>query len=232
MDDQLPMKPLQNSWAATQLEQELKDLLIKLYDDEMRAQADDINVYGAPFLGSFSLVERNVTQDGLTVLRQDDETAMRYLFKAWRFRNPQRGFHFLRTYLQCLFGSVYEVDQLWQKKTEPYPTFLLSKQEIGFAGESESDFYLTSRIRVDLDTTIVPDRIIRSLRTTIAARFLLDIRIAKRQQTTFGVANALGGTCVAKFKGETIAPRTILKTEPAFAGAGNAVMIFKATGTS
>lgn len=200
----LPMKALQASWAATELETEIKALVIKLYDDHVREQADDINVYGAPHLGSFPLVERNFSQDGLAVLRKNDEAAMRYLFKAWRYRNPRRGTHFLRTYLQALFGSVFTVEQMYQKSGEAYPTALKSKREAESAG-SLSDYYLTSRLRADIDTDAVPERIVRALQSAVAARFILNIRVAK--QSLVGTHVAIVGTakCVARFGGEALA---------------------------
>jgi len=115
----MTMSPLVHSHAANALEAELKDLFISLYEDVLRETADDINVYGAPHLGSFGLVEKNIDGDGLTVLRETTEARIRYLFRAWRHRNPQRGMHFLSTYLACIFGDNADSAQLWQKKSEP-----------------------------------------------------------------------------------------------------------------
>lgn len=223
----LPMQPLQHSFAADELEQDLKDLFIQLYDDTLREQADEINVYGAPHIGPFSLVERHVTQDGLAMLRQGDETGMRYLFKAWRFRNPMRGTHFLHTYLQVLFGDVFEVDQMWQAKADAYPTNLKTENEITWAAEDIADYYLTSRIRVDLDTDLVPDRVIRSLRTAIAARFVINMRIAKFFETEWQTAIVAGGSVNFIGSGESVAPRSLLESELQTAmTAGGAVILF------
>lgn len=212
----MTMNPLRRSHEATALEAELKALLIQLYEDTMREQADDINVYGAPHLGSFSLVERGITEDGLTVLRQNDEAAIRYLFKAWRHRNPQRGFHFLRTYLAIIFGDVSNVTQMWQSKDQPYPTGLKSLGEIGFSGETEDDYYLTSRVAVDIDTEVIPDRVVQSLRTTVAARFLLDVRLAKFQMSTLALGGNIGGGLLCFGSGAATMPALETLTDEFF----------------
>lgn len=196
------MKPLQGSWEFRTLEAELKALFIKLYEDSMKATADDINVYGAPHLGSFSLVERNTEQEGLVVLRETSEDRLRYLFRAWRFQNPDRGLHFLRTYVRCIWGDGQNVDQLWQKKSENYPTALATKGEIASRGESENDYYLTSRVRVDLDTDLVPDRIIRALRSSVPARFLLNMRVAKFGLVETSVAQVFRGYSIVHAAGD------------------------------
>jgi hypothetical protein len=170
---------LENSHSATELEEELQALFIEVFDDLLKAQADELNVYGMPHLGSSSLIAKNLKADQLTIL-QDEEYRVRHLFKAWRHQNPERGLHFLRTYLQTLWGNSWTVEQLWQKKADPYPTNLKEKSQI-----LESDYFLTSRLRVDLDAAdIVPENIIVSLKTAVAARFVLQLRIAKFAQTT------------------------------------------------
>jgi hypothetical protein len=202
----MSLNPLKNSWAENDLEAELKALVIKLFDDHLRVQVDDINVYGAPHLGSFPLVERNFSQDGLAVLRQSDEAALRYLFKAWRHRNPRRGTHFLRTYLQALFGSVFTVEQMYQEKAEDYPQSLHSKGDILARGDDLDDYYLTSRLRADIDTDAIPDRVIRALHSAIAARFILRIRIARRMNTAYPIGLGLRGVMVAR----TVSPEMIV----------------------
>lgn len=195
--------PLRNSWATGQVEEELRALFIKLYEDSLKEQADEINVYGAPHLGSVNLIARHVEADGLALLNNNDETGLRYLFKAWRYQNPDRGLHFLRTYLRVIFGDNQNVEQLWQKKTEPYPTSLKPKHEV----ESESEYFLTSRLQVDLDNIdIVPDRIIRTLRTAIAARFVLMFRVAKFCRTEIGLVSTFRGVNVLRLQGEVIEP--------------------------
>jgi len=183
------LRPLRNSpWTKTspeaELEAELKDLFIKVYADTMAATADDINVYGAPHLGSFGLVERNIDRDGLSVLRETTEARIRYLFRSWRHLNPERGLHFLRLYLSALFGDSWTAEQLWQRKDQPYPTALATTAEVG---DSE-DYFLTSRVRVDVDSEIVPAKILYSLRSAIAARILLTVRVGRTFRSSVGTA--------------------------------------------
>ena len=181
------LRPLQNSHEASELEAELKDLFIKVYADTMASTADDINAYGAPHLGSFGLVERNIDRDGLSVLRETTEARIRYLFRSWRHLNPERGLHFLRLYLSALFGDAWVAEQLWQRKDQPYPTALATTAEVG----DSRDYFLTSRVRVDVDSEIVPAKILSSLRSAIAARILLTVRIGRTFRAGVGVA-ALG----------------------------------------
>ena len=209
----LPLKPLQNSISATDIEAELKELLISVYAANIDAMADEINCYGAPHLGSFSLIERLVTADGLALIRQGDESGMRYLFRAWRHLNPQRGLHFLKTYLQVLWGDAHQVSQMWQKTSEPYPTALKSQSEVEWSGEALEDYFLTSRVTVDLDTDIVPDRIVRSLRTAVAARFVLKVRISKFSVNAFNTGCCAYAYQIGKFKGtvKDLPPRMITR---------------------
>ena len=192
------LRPLEHSHAATTVEAELKDLFIKLWTDALAPTAMDINVYGAPHLGSFALVERNIDQDGLTVLRETTEARIRYLFKAWRHRNPERGLHFLRLYLAAIFDGGGAVNQLWQKKSETYPLHLRTPEEIEGADEDEADYFLTSRVRVDLDTEIIPAKLLASLRSSVAARILLNVRIGRTLRLSVGVAAPAYGAMVLR----------------------------------
>lgn len=195
------MTPLVESFANGALEAELRDLFVRLYDETLAEKAQEIDVYGAPHLGPFPLIERHVAQDGLSVIRQDNEAALRYLFKAWRFRNPRRGTHFLATYLRVLFGD-YEIDQLYQKKSAAYPTLLRSEGDIEQLGHSLADYFLTSRLRVQLTTSIVPERILAAMKSVVAARLILQVRIAQSTRTEVGTAQICYGQAIARMTGE------------------------------
>lgn len=191
MSDQ-NLQPLQESFDRYQYEAELKALFLQLYEDNLKALADEINTYGMPHNGPFSLIERLVTADGLSVLRQGDEAGMRYLWNAWKSLNPERGLHFIKTYLQTMVGDAHQVHQMWQKKSEPYPTYLRNYNEINYSPTvTLDDFFLTSRIVADIDTDLVPDRVVQSLKTAVAARFHLKVRLAKFSSNgvTFGGAS-------------------------------------------
>lgn len=121
---QLPkLTPLERSFAENAVEAELKALFLSLFDALMASRLFDVNVLGAPHLGSFDLVRRAVNADGLVLLQGDrEEAATRYLYRAWKSGDTQgRGLHFLRTYLQMLFPNQCEVRQLWQAKASAYP---------------------------------------------------------------------------------------------------------------
>lgn len=175
------MAPLTASWSADQLEEELTALFVQLFTDHLLDAAQEINVYGAPHLGSPALIEREVSADGLAILRdyEVEDYKIRFLHLAFRHRNLMRGLHFLRTYLRVLYADSWYVNQMWQKKTEAYPLFLLTKDQIASESEDIADYFLTSRVIVDLDTASVPDLLIRSLRSAVAARIHLTVRVAK-----------------------------------------------------
>lgn len=169
------LQPLKNSHEFDQLEHDLKQMFIDLFEDYLRAGERDLNVYGAPHLGSFDLVSESVKSDGLSLINNDDEPAMRYLHKAWRGRNPKRGLHFLRSYLQLLFKDSWRLEQLWQSKALPYPTKLATKQLALSAGIE--GYFLTSRIRASITDSKSTrlDAIIPAVRAALPARFVLEM---------------------------------------------------------
>lgn len=83
--------------------------------------------YGSPYLAQSALLTKFALNDGLSLMRADgDIDRLRYLFKAWRVKNPKRGFHFLRTYLQMLYPDGFTIEQLWQETDKPYTTSLVN----------------------------------------------------------------------------------------------------------
>ncbi|MFZ4540031.1 hypothetical protein, partial [Propionivibrio sp.] len=112
-------------------------LFLDLFDSNVAANAFDANVLGSAHLGSLDLVRKSVNMDGLALLQGDrEEAATRYLYRAWKSTDVQgRGLHFLRTYLQMMFPNLCEVEQLWQDKSQPYPTAL-------FTGKPRVSFWL------------------------------------------------------------------------------------------
>ncbi len=158
---QLPeLKPLQESFAVDATEEELKSLFIDLFRELLASDTYDVNVSGAMHLGSYDLVRRAVTADGLVLLQGDrSEPAVRYLYRAWRARNRNgRGMFFLRMYLQLLFPNLCQVAQLWQAIDEPYPLGLYSELDddddgTPFVPDPEKH-WLTSRIEIALDLSL------------------------------------------------------------------------------
>ena len=226
----LPLVPLQKTWSANELEKELGDLFVKLYKEHLDEQESNIGFYGMPHLGNFGLVERLVTQDGLSVIRQGDEAGMRYLYRAWRHNNPKRGLHFPRTYLQVLFGNLYEVQQLWQLKAGTYPNNLKTEDEIAADLESIDDYFLTSRIRADIDTDVIPQNIVGSIRTALAARFVLEMRVAKFSQHEFFLGNYIKADVSVLAEGQTISPPKVSKNDYTMVSTGGASVVFNGYG--
>lgn len=188
--------PLDASGEYDNVEAELKRQFITIFEDVLRTQEREINLFGAPHLGSLSLIERHVIRDGLALLRSTDPS-MRYLFKSWRARNPKRGMHFLRTYLQLIFPNNWVVSQLWQDKAKAYPLGLTPKS--GVEADLEKTHYLTSRVRVLIDTEADDAQgvlaTIPALRSIVPAKFVLEIFLLKQFASEFGFSNglALGG---------------------------------------
>lgn len=183
----MELMPLVRSAEFDDVEAEFKALFMSLYQEHIGDQVDEVALYGMPHIGPDSLVERGLVVDGLAVLRTTTMDQIRHLFHAWRYRNPQRGTKFLAAYLNTLFGPVFTIDQLWCKKAGQYPVDLMSEAEMAAAGEKEADYFLTSRLRVDIETEIVPVRILKAARTAVAARFVLELRAARRTRLVFPI---------------------------------------------
>lgn len=179
--------PLQRSAEFDEVESELKALFLSIYKKRMAAKVEELMLAPMPNLGGDEAISRALNNDGLAMLRNTASENIRYLFHAWRYRNPQRGTKFLAIYLRSLFGSVFTIAQLWCRKGGVYPKDVMSDQEIIDAGEDFANFFLTSRLRVDIETEIVPERILRAARTAVASRFVLELRAARRTLSTYNI---------------------------------------------
>jgi hypothetical protein len=171
---QLPeLKPLKNSFVVDDVENDLRNLFIDLFELMLAEQSFDANVLGMAHLGSLDLVRKMINADGLSMLDVErEETTTRYLYKAWKSRRRNgRGFHFLRTYLQMLFPNVHYVEQMAQSKAHAYPTKLSALQY------ADSSKYSTSRIRVSIQSPDITwdeiDKMEPILRSIIPARLVL-----------------------------------------------------------
>lgn len=135
-------EPLRQSFEYDQLEAELKALFIKLFEDHMRAAERRLNLYGMPHLGDIELIESAMKDAGLAVLRRNT-TRSGFLLKAARSRNPRRGLHFLRQYLQSVWPNVWMVEPLWHPiaTTANYPADRtpLTIKDLGFGVTAEYD---------------------------------------------------------------------------------------------
>ena len=151
------LKPLAKSYTADDAEKELKQLFLDLFQQKLAETAYDVNVTGAAHLGSLEAVRKSVNWDGLALLsgqEENEEPAMRYLYRAWQSRDVQgRGMHFLRTYLQLILPNLCKVEQMWQDKDKPYPHGLHSRLDEDVVIDPET-MYLTSRLQIALDLTV------------------------------------------------------------------------------
>lgn len=183
----MELTPLQRSAEYDEVESELKALFLALYKKHLDPGVEEANTLGMPHLGPNASISRGLNNDGLALMNNTPSDKIRMLYKAWRYLNPQRGTKFLAFYLRALFGDVFNIDQLWCKKAGTYPVDVASEAEIRHAGLELSDYFLTSRLRVDIETDIVPERILQAARTAVAARFVLELRAARRTSLSYGI---------------------------------------------
>jgi hypothetical protein len=175
-----------------------------VFEANFRAALNDINVQGAAHLGSLELLTRNVTADGLSVVRQGDGDELRALFMAWRGQNPRRGLHFLATYLQLTWPNAWLIEPLWQDKSIEYPKGLVVES---VALADQANYFKTSRIAVslELDDAQSSDelyRLVPVLHTALAARLMIDPKKLKRITQDIGIANAKTAQQFAYFEGD------------------------------
>lgn len=188
-DPQPPaLAPLVASHAADDLEAELKEVFLDLFESEIRPDERYVNVLGVPHLGIRELVEQSLASDGLSIYRgaTNASNAGAYLLRSWRSGNPKRGLHLLKVYLQLMWPNVWSAKQMWQDKARPYPTAL--------SAEDGGNHYLTSRVNVTLParTTTGGDvsAISAGLRASLPARMVMNLAITSEEEFSMGIANA------------------------------------------
>lgn len=199
----MQLTPLQRSAEYDSIEAQLKALTLRLYQKHLAGKVTELGLSGMPNLASDEFISRELNNDGLAILRDTTDENIRYLFHAQRYRNPQRGTAFLRTYLNALFGPVFTIEQLWCPVDGVYPQDARDSYEMAVAGASYDDHFLTSRLRVDIETMTLPDKIIAAAKTAIAARFVLEMRIARRTRPVLPIAFVAHGLTVSRMKGST-----------------------------
>lgn len=182
---QLPaLRPLAASYTENEIEADLQKLVLDLFASTMAEDVFDSSVLGAAHLGSFDLVRRAITADGLILIPGSrQEPATRYLYRAWRAANVQgRGLHFLRTYLQLLFPGAHSVSQMLQDKALPYPTALTPYDGVTVP----PDKYLTSRLEIAIQVSenvqAVPE-VVACVLSVVPARFVVYFNISSTSQT-------------------------------------------------
>lgn len=205
------LEPLRLSHEVDEFEAEVKALFLGLIQQHARPGLNDANTLGMPQMGSAEQFARAVKHDGLALYRSADDEAMRYVYEAWRGRNPKRGLAMLRTYLQLLWPNAWQMWQLWHDKSKPYPT--------GLSITDNGNHWLTSRVDVELDPAKVDDgyvtRIIPALRSVVPARILLNIRVMRTMEMRVGIAAAYRGMVWGEFSGVATAAPTYVETPAA-----------------
>lgn len=167
--------PLTEREEYGDLEQELKNCFLEVYKNTLAPKIERLNTYGMPHLSELDLLKKWFSAEWLNYPYADGEQEyLSYLLKAWKVKNPKRGFHFLHTFLRAAFGNNFEVSQQWQGKEQAYPTDLRKTAE-----KKESD-WLTSRILIEVtDSKETGDTILKLapiIRSIIAARFLVELK--------------------------------------------------------
>ncbi|MBV4524382.1 hypothetical protein KVG88_30370 [Pseudomonas sp. SWRI74] len=204
--------PLQRSAEYDEIESEFKALFLSLYHKDLSGHVVDANTLGMPHLGPDAFISRGLNNDGLALLNDTTSDMTRMLFMAWRYLNPQRGTKFLAFYLRSLFGDVFTIDQLWCEKGGEYPVDVMTENEIQLAGRQLSDYFLTSRLRVDIETEIVPERILAAARTAVAARFVLDLRAARRAGLKIPIACIAYGFNIGRVTGTALYQQPVIES--------------------
>lgn len=178
------------------MEAELKALFIQLFEQFIRPAEREINTVGTPHLGPFEQFERAVKTEGLALVRRGDEDSMRYLFRAWKARNPKRGLHMLRLYLRLLWPLGWSVEQLWCPVAGVYPNDVTPTEAPGH--------FLTSRVRVTISSEVSSGQELASvapaLRSVVPARMLLELRVNYRMDQGIGLcAGIYRGAAIQSF---------------------------------
>lgn len=150
MDDLDFVQPITRQYARDGLNRALAHAVTQVMADDLQSALQDLLDYGAPHLGSRTVVERFTKLDGLAVLRRPvtADVLMRVIYANWASLASERGLGFLQFVLQMLWPDQWQVVRLWHSipYADQYPRFLNESQS--------ATRFLTSRIRIRLDTTV------------------------------------------------------------------------------
>lgn len=217
MTSNLPFEglyPLVEQKEFEQLEAEIKEAFVEVYQQMLGQKMRDLLHYGSPHLANnLELLKKFFLADGLAIPRADTEIQyLQHLMKAWRIKNPKRGFHFLRTYLQMLYPNNFRITQLWQESSRPYPTALSSEEE---AKRKGTPHWLTSRVKIEVtDWEETGDGLFQyrpTLQAILGARFLLELYVLRefgnKQPTEIGMGAAFSAFNFIDFNCECVLPR-------------------------
>lgn len=177
----IPLDPIVSSEMTEELEQTWKTIFTNVFKQMLWEKQQDLLHYGSPHLARQSILTRFALSDGLSVMRSDgDIERLRFLLKAWRVKNPKRGFHFLRTYLQMLYPNGFSIEQLWQETSKNYTAALSTEDEMK---SKNTPHWLTSRVRVSISDISEDGRqilqYISTIQSIIGARFVVDLTVKR-----------------------------------------------------
>lgn len=205
------LEPLQLSHEDSDYEQALKEIFLELFESKIRAPFERVNTYGMAHVGDFEGVERFTKQDGVAAYRvAGKEEHIRELYRGWKSRNPRRGLHFLKFYLQAIFPNQWTCDQLWQNPAMPYTTDMSKTERTGY--------FLTSRVSVSIASQGVVDSqvfslIAPSIRSVLPARLMLVIRLLNEFDNQLFVANTYCGASTTQYVGGFSMPPALVETD-------------------
>lgn len=189
------LAPLRNSHEANQVESDLKAIFLEMVEQFIRDDERNIHMLGMPHLGSLEQFERALKQDGLALIRSVDQAAMRYVFKAWKARNPRRGLHMLKLYLRLLWPNSWECTQMWQDRAQTYPA--------GLVASDGGNHFLTSRVNVKISAGITDGAdvatVAPALRSVVPAKVVLNLAIEQVAAAEIAAASAIYGLVFQQF---------------------------------
>lgn len=179
----------------TGLETAMAKAFKQVFAEEFQKRIQDILDYGAPHLGSRTVVERFTKQDGLVVLRrpQTSDTLMRVIYANWSSMANKRGLGFLEFVLRMLWTDQWQIKRMWHpiNTYTNYPQFLVD--------EEKPNHFLTSRIRISIDESVDLLEIIELspiLRKLVPANIVVKVH-AKALDTELGDTE-IGAAVIAK----------------------------------
>lgn len=208
-----PIYPFVASEMTEEIELAWKNVFLRVFKKMLWHRQRDLLHYGSPYLAQSALLTKFALNDGLSLMRADgDIDRLRYLFKAWRVKNPKRGFHFLRTYLQMLYPDGFTIEQLWQETDKPYTTSLVNAEGVR---RKNTPHWLTSRIKISI-TDISEDgqqilQYVSTIQSIIGARFVVGLTVKKElgnknKPSKFVIGTGFSGFNFASFKGKCRLP--------------------------
>jgi hypothetical protein len=154
---------LERSHSVNDVEKQLKQLFIAIFDDLLLDKFTDASYLGAPTHASFEQLKISAAFSGLEHITTGlTKVQLQHLYKIWSTRNQDRGFYFFNAILQAFFPNRFTIAQVWHSKALTYPSNPLPA--------NDPDAFLTSRINItifDLDGNIIDSPKLRRMATHI-----------------------------------------------------------------